>query len=298
MAKASSRRKGHPFGIDIAKDGRFLTNLRFADDVLLVAQSKSDLVKMLTHFSKQASYYGLKLNYDKTKVLTWNHLSQGHSSIIVGDQAVEILAEDKAEKYLGRKLCMFKCQEAEFNNRLACAWASFHEHKSELCGKHYHLKDRMKLFEAVVSTTLLYACCAWGLTKKMDRNLNVARRRMLRYVFRIYRQTNETWVEYMQRSAQRVDEISRALLSLKTWVASYRRAKWRFAGETARRTDGRWSTAILGWKPELGFGRAQGRPVTRWSDDIEALAGGSWQTVAMDVDLWSTLEAGFVERIV
>ena len=100
-AKASSRRKGHPSGIDIAKDGRFLTNLRFADDVLLVAQSKSDLVKMLTHFSKQASYYGLKLNYDKTKVLTWNHLSQGHSSIIVGDQAVEILAEDKAEKYLG-----------------------------------------------------------------------------------------------------------------------------------------------------------------------------------------------------
>ena len=43
--------------------------MRFADDVLLVAQSKSDLAKMLTHFTERSAQYGLKLNYDKTKVL-------------------------------------------------------------------------------------------------------------------------------------------------------------------------------------------------------------------------------------
>ena len=295
-AKASARRKGHPFGIEIAKDGRFLTNLRFADDVLLVAQSKSDLVKMLTHFSDRSSVYGLKLNYDKTKILTWDRLRRGCSAVTIHGRQVEVLAENQAEKYLGRKLCFQNSQATELNHRLACAWASFHKHKSELCGKNYNVNDRVKLFEAVVSTTLLYGCCSWALTMKMEKILVVQRRRMLRYVFRVHRQPSETWVEYMKRSAAHIDELSERQ-GLQTWAHTYRQTKWRFAGATARQTDNRWSKVILGWKPDSELGRDRGRPVTRWSDDIEALAGGSWQTAAEDTNLWSSLERGFVERI-
>ena len=131
---------------------------------------------------------------------------------------------------------------------------------------------------------------------KMEKILVVQRRRMLRYVFRVHRQPSETWVEYMKRSAARIDELSERQ-GLQTWAHTYRQTKWRFAGATARQTDNRWSKVILGWKPDSELGRDRGRPVTRWSDDIEALAGGSWQKAAEDTNLWSSLERGFVERI-
>ena len=53
--------------------GRTLTNLRFADDVLLVAHSKADIFKMLSDFAANAELYGLKLNFDITKVIMWDH---------------------------------------------------------------------------------------------------------------------------------------------------------------------------------------------------------------------------------
>ena len=251
---------------------------------------------MLFHFSQRAGNYGLKLNFEKTKAITWNHLSQGCDNLMIAGQQVRLLAEDQSEKYLGRKLCFQNFQVAELEHRLASAWGAFHKHKSELCSKHYCLKDRVRLFEAMVSTTVLYGCCAWALTRKMEQTLVTERRRMLRYVFRCHRHASETWVEYMKRSADRIDTIS-AQHGLQTWTAMYRQTKWRFAGTTARRTDGRWSTTILGWKPDPKHVRDQGRPFTRWSDDIEALAGGSWQEIACDADLWASLERGYVERV-
>ena len=83
-----------------------MTNLRFADDVLLIAQSKTDVSKMLKHFSDSASQYGLKLNYDKTKVMTWDSLKNGSSSIAVAGNRVEILGESVGEKYLGRSFLL------------------------------------------------------------------------------------------------------------------------------------------------------------------------------------------------
>ena len=153
--KASRRRIGHPFGMNVGREHyRALTNLRFADDVLLVAQSKADISKMLKHFSELAWQYGLKLNFDKTKVLTWNHLSRRSSSITVGERPVEILDEFVAEKYLGRKLSFSNLHRTELENRIASAWAAFHMHKGRLCNKNYHVKDRIRLFDAVVSATL------------------------------------------------------------------------------------------------------------------------------------------------
>ena len=40
-----------------------------------------------------------------TMALTWNYLSMGCPTLLVGDCRVEVLAEDASEKYLGRKLC-------------------------------------------------------------------------------------------------------------------------------------------------------------------------------------------------
>ena len=62
---ANSRRSGHGFGIVVDNIDEPMTNLRFAGDVMLVAQSKMDVAKMISHLEDTASKYGLKINYDK-----------------------------------------------------------------------------------------------------------------------------------------------------------------------------------------------------------------------------------------
>eukprot|EP00959_Pyramimonas_sp_CCMP1952_P290768 6082292-Pyramimonas_sp.AAC.1 len=44
-----------------------LTNLRCADDVLLLAQNKQDVAKMLAHLQTNAARYGLRVHLGTTK---------------------------------------------------------------------------------------------------------------------------------------------------------------------------------------------------------------------------------------
>ena len=173
--------------------GRSLTNLRFADDVLLAARSKADIIKMLKDFAQDSEKCGLKLNYGKTKVMTWNHYRHSCRDVRIGLGSVEVLGEDAAERYLGRKLALSQSHMVELDNRIGAAWAAFHKHKQKLCSKHYKLQDRCRLFDATITPTLLYGCVAWALTGQMEKALNVQRRRMLRYVFRLHhRHSQET----------------------------------------------------------------------------------------------------------
>ena len=76
----NKRRSGQYFGMVIDDPVDPLTNLRFADDVLLVACSRTDVSKMITDLALEAAKYGLRLHMGKTKVLT-DCLSKRPSSI-------------------------------------------------------------------------------------------------------------------------------------------------------------------------------------------------------------------------
>ena len=163
------------------------------------------------------------------------------------------------------------------------------------------MKDRVRLFQAVVTPVVLYASATWALRQDVEKQLRTAWRRMLRYVFRIFRQKStthdgeqETWVEYIQGAARKVHTLAQRY-GVEEWTRTHRRKKWSLAGRLARANDRRWSQQILSWKPNYGVGRHQGRPFTRWSDHLERYAGGNWQQIAEDVGLWAILEEGFLE---
>ena len=54
-------------GIKIA--GRNINNLRYADDIILMAQSKEELKSLLIKVEEKSGKTGLKLNIQKTKVM-------------------------------------------------------------------------------------------------------------------------------------------------------------------------------------------------------------------------------------
>ena len=80
---------------------------------------------------------------------------------------------------------------------------------------------------------------------------------------------------------------------LEDWVTAYWRVNFAFAGNAARCTGGRRGKLAILWKPNGGVGWNRGRPLTRWEDDLENLAGGIWQEAARDISLRNTLTGGF-----
>eukprot|EP00959_Pyramimonas_sp_CCMP1952_P010813 226638-Pyramimonas_sp.AAC.1 len=68
MRRLRTKWNHHNMGLRLQpEDHDRLNNLRFADDLLLVATSPSDIGTMLADLSAEASVIGLTLHPDKTK---------------------------------------------------------------------------------------------------------------------------------------------------------------------------------------------------------------------------------------
>ena len=221
----------------------------------------------------------------------------GHvEAIRLQGKNVDVLGLSASEKYLGRKLCIEAPTSTELEHRLSASWASFMKLKTELCNRKYPLQQRLQLFDAVVTPRAFLAAATWTMTERLEKRLLGTQRKMLRFmVCRRWCPEKEDWVEYVRRSTHDMLRIMETH-GLKDWVQVQRLLKWRFARATASRTDGRWSSRILNWKPILHGGRSVGRPATRWGDDIERLLGEDWvQLAATDPEMMDLLETAFLE---
>ena len=156
-----------------------LTNLRFADDVMLFATSKEQIRKMMYEFKKATEKVGLRIHPDKTKILsnqsTINSNTKRH--IEVGEMSIEILSKNESVKYLGQRISFHQQETLEIKSRIRAAWATFHKYRQELTSKNYMLKHRLRLFDAAVSPTLCY-----------ERMIQSTQRKMLRLIIQIKRQ--------------------------------------------------------------------------------------------------------------
>ena len=82
----------------IEQDPR-LTNIRYADDILMFAQSRSEAVSMLESLAGVLRQYGLELNAKKTKVLTTEATQDEPSACATRHGDVMILGTTGQHKY-------------------------------------------------------------------------------------------------------------------------------------------------------------------------------------------------------
>ena len=78
-------------GVKIA--GRNINNLRYADDITLMAESKEELKRLLMKVKEESKKVGLKLNIQKTKIIA--------SSLITSWQVEGKTVETVADFILG-----------------------------------------------------------------------------------------------------------------------------------------------------------------------------------------------------
>ena len=99
--KANLRRTGLKFGISFGGQDGTLMNLRFADDVILLAQSLADIRKMSADFATYSAKYGLRINFSKTKVMARASANQGCASISINGRNIDVLHEVVGENTWG-----------------------------------------------------------------------------------------------------------------------------------------------------------------------------------------------------
>jgi hypothetical protein len=257
--------------------------------------------------------------------------SQKVNAIQVNNVKVEVLDRATGTMYLGRMLTLTNAHEAELKHRIACAWRKFGMFKRELCDKMVSLHQRLRLFHAVVTPSVLYGCGSWVLTRSMENDLRTVQRKMLRAILGKWRETSnrqdvdhetstdsedalddvegeemekdemlESWVEWKRRvthyALEAMDKVG-----VPDWAEEQRCRKWRWCGHVARRTDGRWTKKVLEWQPSGT--RKRGHPKLRWEDDILRFfqafgwnldeCGARWRQVAQLRDGWKVMEGGF-----
>ena len=147
MRRAKEKFEAKKYGVQLGTtDNSRLTNLRFADDVLIIAKSLNQLTEMIRCLKDEAGKCGLELHPDKTKIISSTNRNGRPAArhAKVGDLKIEILQMSASLKYVGCQISLEKCR------------AKFIKHKQELTGKHYSLHSRLRLFNSVVTPTVLY----------------------------------------------------------------------------------------------------------------------------------------------
>ena len=190
--KWDTRRQG--FDLEYGEPRR-LQNLRFADDILLLGGTLGQVTSMLADLSAEAKAVGLEIHFGKTKILSNVVDRKGPSrarEVEVAGQKVEVLQPGESVAYLGRCLCFEDAEDREVEHRIGRGWAKFAVFKGELCDRRYSLLHRLKLFNAVISPTVLYGAGTWTMTVAREKRLRAAQRLMLRKMLRIGRQAKET----------------------------------------------------------------------------------------------------------
>ena len=123
---------------EIKISGRYINNLRYADDTILMAESEEDLKSLLMKMKEESENVGLKLNIQKTKIMasgpitSWEIDGETVSNFIfLGSEITEdgdCSHEIKRRLFLGRKVMTnldsilksrdITCQQRSIESRL------------------------------------------------------------------------------------------------------------------------------------------------------------------------------------
>ncbi|KAK6756094.1 hypothetical protein RB195_014468 [Necator americanus] len=235
----------------IRVDGRFLSNLRFTDDIVLFSSSTNEAETMVNELNEGGKRIGLRINRKKTQFMK-NAYCEDRGVQLEGSQIVET----PSYVYLGRSMNMENDLKEELNRRMRAAWAAFaavREATDQLTDQDL----RAHLFDSTVLPELCYAAETWADTAATSRKLLTTHRALERCLLKFNRRT--------QHLAGLRSSDLRGMSRLRDPAEYVSKAKHRWAGHIMRRIDDRWTKRTLEWIPRYAK-RPRGRPPTRWGD--------------------------------
>ena len=146
-------------GIKIA--GRNINNLRYADDTTLMAESEEELKSLLMKLKEESEKVGLKLNIQKTKIMTCGPITSWE----IDGETVETVS---AFIFLGSKITTDGDCSHEIKRRLLLGRKVMTNLDSIFKSRDITLQTKVRLVKAMVFPVVMYGCESWTM-KKADR---------------------------------------------------------------------------------------------------------------------------------
>lgn len=179
-AKWQARKYGIQLGYNLQT---VITNLRFADDILLIGRTLPQIKQMIADVATEGAKVGLQLHPEKTKILHNNiGYGSGVKSAQVKDMSIEVLGPSASAMYLGKVLSLTNTRDVELAHRINKAWVKFVAWEQELTDREVPLDLRLKLFQSVISPTILYGSGSWVMTGAREAALQTTQMKMLRSI--------------------------------------------------------------------------------------------------------------------
>ena len=133
-------------GINV--NGEYMNNLRYADDVVLIATSEEELEEMIQELNEKGKMKGLTMNINKTKVLT---KGEENKEIKIDGKKIEVTEII----YLGQKITLKNNTTEEIDRRIALGWKKFWSLKHILKGP-FSNKSKSQIMNSCVLPTITY----------------------------------------------------------------------------------------------------------------------------------------------
>ena len=255
-----------------------LTNIRYADDLLLFGKTFDEAISMFEALSEELARAGLSINGSKTKMLTTDSESSDSNVPLLADAGecmVEILRCEATHKYLGRLFSgdLRRRGQCNLNHRLACGWMKFHNLAPTLLNRKIPVPLRLKLFHSVVTPAVCYSLSTTPLTSEQIGKLDAVQRKMLRKIVGWVRFDDEDWETTGRRMKARLEAALERHPVLE-WSRARELARDRLLRTVDTGTAPLVAQLAANWVPsqvrdhllQHAPHRRRGRPRQRWTD--------------------------------
>lgn len=140
-----------------------LTDLDYADDIAVLGESYRDIQTVLNRIQEKAAAIGMRINASKTKILSAGIPQAERSSVTLNGETLE---ETDSFKYLGCTFIGTGQGINEIEARINAARAAFCRLQRRLWSRpEIRLRTKIRIYQALVRSILLYGCETWPIRK-------------------------------------------------------------------------------------------------------------------------------------
>ena len=233
-------------------------------------------------FSTACDNFGFTISTKKTEVIYQPAPGNPYQepSITVKGQRLQAVENFT---YLGSTLSRSASINAEVTNHIAKASSAFGTLKKSVWERRrISHRTKVKVYKAVVLTTLLYGCETWTIYRRHEKQLHHFHLQCLRSVLNISWQDKIPDTEVLERA------------QLPSVITTLHEAQTRCAGHVSRMSDSRIPKQLLYGEPSQGARKAGGQR-KRFKDSLKAYLKDfnihviTWENAASDRPAWRSI---------
>ena len=257
-----------------------LSQLLFADDTALVAESAEQLQRLVSEFGSVCERRKLRVNVDKSKLMiVGENVNPSLLNIFLNGERMEVV---NSFKYLGSCFSSDGGVKEDVSMRVGEGLRTFGAMKRMWSSRSVTVSVKRELYERVVVPTIMYGSESWGMKVTERNKLDVSEMKCLRSicgVSRLDRLRNDVVRERVGVPEKLSNRVDRKVL------------KW--FGHVERMGSERLTKKV--YVSEVEGERGRGRPPFRWKDGVRRacaereLGVEEARGVCLDRNVWRSM---------